>query len=157
MKRIRPARERISGKIFFVSPADSDLHVPYDRYPVEVSDAVIGRKKKDGKNKNKGSLVAKRERERERDSKRDEMKTEERQTGGRERLSQNDELNDVFVFSRGDSQHPGDERDSTLFLAPCLYFLFLRSRSTTSPLRRVLCSSLCSSFRFCLLVYPSTG
>lgn len=65
------------------------------------------------------------------------MKTEERQTGGRERLSQNDELNDVFVFSRGDSQHPGDERDSTLFLAPCLYFLFLRSRSTTSPLRRV--------------------
>lgn len=98
-----------------------------------------------------------RERERERDSKRDEMETEERQTGGRERLSQNDELNDVFVFSRGDSQHPGDERDSTLFLAPCLYFLFLRSRSTTSPLRRVLCSSLCSSFRFCLLVYPSTG
>ena len=70
MKRIRPTRERISGKNFFVSPADSDLHVPYDRYPVEVSDAVIGRKKKDEKNKNKGSLVAKREREREREIRR---------------------------------------------------------------------------------------
>lgn len=38
------------GKIFSFPSADSDLRVPYDRYPVEVSDAVIGRKKKrDGK------------------------------------------------------------------------------------------------------------
>ena len=54
MKRIRPAREgKYREKFFSFHRPDSDLYVPYDRYPVEVSDAVIGRKKKKEKKRMK--------------------------------------------------------------------------------------------------------